>query len=359
VDERLVKVVDARAELRPTRLTLPYRIAGIAFDHADLVILSLRDEQGTWGHGSATPIPKLTGDDAGQAVAALRDGMLPALDGYDVSDLEAAVGRAAEAGPGSPGALAALDIALHDLHARSRGVPLARMLGGSLRRLHTSITIGIGDPQQVAAAARRHAEAGFRAIKVKIGEAPDADVEAVRLVREAVGAQVAIRVYANQGYTTEQAVEVARRLEPLGVELIEQPVAVKNVEGLRQVGMATRAPVVVDEAVRVVEDFPPLQRARAARGVNVKLMKCGGVLAARRLDAALSRAGWMALVGCMDESRASIAAAAHFAAAAESVRWVDLDGHFDLDGDPFTGGVELVNGELVLGDEPGLGVRPA
>jgi L-Ala-D/L-Glu epimerase len=83
------------------------------------------------------------------------------------------------------------------------------------------------------------------------------------------------------------------------------------------------------------------------------------VLAARRLDAALSHAGWMALVGCMDESRASIAAAAHFAAAAESVRWIDLDGHFDLDGDPFTGGVDLVDGELVLRDTPGLGVTPA
>jgi L-alanine-DL-glutamate epimerase-like enolase superfamily enzyme len=298
-------------------------------------------------------------EDAAGTAATLRDLMLPALSGHDVSGLEETITRAAACAPGAHAALAALDIALHDLHARRRGMPLVAMLGGALRRLPTSITIGIGDPEAMAAAARRHAEAGFKAIKVKIGEDPEADVEAVRLIREAAGPSVAIRVDANQGYDAPTAAAVIRRLEPLGVELIEQPVPVGDPQAMRRAGVSARIPVVADESVHVVEDLDPLRLARAARGANIKLMKCGGLLGARRLDAALSSAGWMALVGCMDESRASIAAAAHFAAAAESVRWIDLDGHFDLAADPFTGGVDLVEGELVLRDTPGLGVEPS
>ncbi|MGH9869359.1 MAG: mandelate racemase/muconate lactonizing enzyme family protein [Candidatus Polarisedimenticolia bacterium] len=351
-----MRLTEARAQVIPTPLSVPYRIAGITFDRVDLVMVSLRDGKGTPGYGTASPVAQLTGEDAAGTASTLQEEMLPAVVGRDVSDLEETIGRAAASAPRARAALAAFDIALHDLHARSRGVPLVTMLGGARRRLFTSITIGIGDPELMADTARRHARAGFRAIKVKIGENPDADLDAVRRIREAVGPSVAIRVDANQGYDAPTAAEVARLLDPLGVELIEQPVAVGDPLALRQAGLSTRIPVVADESVHVVEDFEPLRAAGAARGVNIKLMKCGGVLAARRLDQALSRAGWASLVGCMDESRASIAAAAHFAAAAESVAWIDLDGHFDLAADPFTGGVELVNGELVLSDAHGLGV---
>jgi L-alanine-DL-glutamate epimerase-like enolase superfamily enzyme len=352
-----MKLAEAVCRVAPTRLTVPYRIAGLSFDSVDLIVVTLRDESGMEGCGTASPVAGITGEDAAGTAAALQEAMLPALRGSDVSDLEGSITRAAAAAPRARAALAALDIALHDLHARQRGVPLVTMLGGALRRLYTSITIGIGDPEQMADTARRHAAKGFRAIKVKIGEQADQDLEAVRLIREAVGPSVAIRVDANQGYDGERGAEVARKLVALDVELIEQPVPAADLAGMRQVTEATRIPVVADEAVHVLEDLAPVRLAKAARGVNIKLMKCGGVLAARRLDRALSHAGMMSLVGCMDESCASIAAAAHFSAAAESVRWIDLDGHFDLENDPFEGGVTLRDGELVLSDAPGLGIR--
>jgi L-alanine-DL-glutamate epimerase-like enolase superfamily enzyme len=165
-------------------------------------------------------------------------------------------------------------------------------------------------------------------------------------------------VDANAGYGPRDAALIAGELAALDIELFEQPVAERDLPAMASIAAACRVPVVADEGVKVAADLPPLVAAGAAGGANIKLMKCGGVAEARRLDAGLSRAGWSALVGCMDESCASIAAAAHFAAAATSVRWIDLDGHLDLSEDPFAGGVELRDGELVLGDAPGLGVIP-
>ncbi|HKY33555.1 MAG TPA: enolase C-terminal domain-like protein [Candidatus Polarisedimenticolia bacterium] len=354
-----MRLAEGRARLRPTRLTLPYRIAGMRFDAADIVTLILRDDGGREGYGAATPVPKLSGDDGPAAEAALREAMLPALAGRDLSDLDACLERAAAAAPGCRGALAALDIALHDLHAKARGQPLVELLGGARRRLFTSITLGLGEPEAMAEAARRHAAAGFRAIKVKIGEDATRDREALRRIRAASGEQMAIRVDVNEGYGAEGTLGLGRELASLRIELVEQPAAAGDLEGLRRATRELPMPVVADESVRTAADLAPLTAARAARGANIKLMKCGGLAEARRIDAALAGAGWKGLIGCMDESCAGIAAAAHFAAAAISAAWIDLDGHLDLESDPFRGGIELARGELVLSRQPGLGVQPA
>jgi L-Ala-D/L-Glu epimerase / N-acetyl-D-glutamate racemase len=348
----------ARMEVAPrrVRLTVPYRIAGRSFDTADMVFVIVRDETGAAGYGSASPVPPLTGDDYDAAAFALERAIRPALLDTDVSDLDAAVARAAAASPAARSALAAADIALHDLHARRCGVPLVEMLGGARRRLLTSVTVGIGEPDVMVAAARRHVERGFRILKVKIGEDAAMDLARLRAIRDAVGDGVAIRVDANEGYSAGDALAVAGRMAELGIELFEQPVAAARVGDLGAVARAAPAPVIADEPVKLAADLEPLVAAGAATGANIKLMKCGGLAEARRIDAALARAGWRALVGCMDESRASIAAAAHFAASAHSVEWIDLDGHLDLASDPFTGGFEIDDGEIVLGAAPGLGV---
>ena len=354
-----MRLADARVEARQVRLTVPYRIAGRSYDAAEMLFVTLEDETGMRGYGAATPVEHVTGDTFESAGHALTARILPALRGADVSDLDDAVTRARVASMSTRSALAAFDIALHDLHAKRAGLPLHAWLGGIRRRLITSVTIGIDDLDVMVAAARRHVERGFKALKVKIGEDADGDIERLNRIRDAVGPDIRIRVDANEGYTVEQAERIGRRLDELGVELFEQPISRHDLAGMWRVGKAMRAPVLADEAVRVEGDLPALVEAGAARGVNIKLMKCGGVSGARAIDRALATVGWKALVGCMDESRVSIAAAAHFAAASASVEWVDLDGHFDLAEDPFTGGVELRDGELVLSEEPGLGVSPA
>ena len=347
-----------RAEVTPRQipLTTPYLIANRYCDMAEILFVTLTDETGLTGYGAGSPVSPLTGDDFDIAARALHEAIIPAVAGTDVSDLTMAITRAGEQSPGTCSAMAALDIALHDLHAKRLGIPLVTMLGGARRRLITSVTVGIGEPEAMAQAARRHVENGFRAIKVKIGQDSVADLERLRLVRDAVGPEIRIRVDANEGYDTQAAADVAQALEGLKVELFEQPVAVGNDQGMLAAARATTVHIVADESVKVSADLEPLLTAGAARGVNIKLMKCGGILQAFRLDRMLAHAGWLSLIGCMDESRVSIAAAAHFAAAAASTEWIDLDGHLDLAADPFSGGFEIADGAIVLGDAPGLGV---
>lgn len=347
-----------RAEVIPRQipLTVPYLIANRFCDTAEILFVMLTDETGLTGYGAGSPVSPLTGDDFDIAARALHETIIPAVAGTDVSDLTAAIVRTGEGTPGTCSALAAVDIALHDLHAKRLGIPLVTMLGGARRKLITSVTIGIGDPAWMADAARRHVANGFKALKVKIGQDAAIDLERLRLIRDAVGPGIQIRVDANEGYDTDHAVDVARALAGLGVELFEQPVAVANVAGMKTVTAEASVPIVADESVKSSGDLTPLITAGAARGVNIKLMKCGGLLEACRLDRMLAQAGWLSLIGCMDESRVSIAAAAHFAAAADSTGWVDLDGHLDLAADPFSGGFEIIDGEMVLSDAPGLGV---
>lgn len=350
-----------RIEIVPRRVTLsqPYRIAGRTRAETEIIYLTMYDDKGQKGYGSASPMKDITGETLESTIDALENAILPVLHHTDVSDLGGAIGRATVKARSARAALAAVDIALHDLQAKHLGIPLVEMLGGAKRRLFTSITVGIGETTAMADEAAGYAARGFKAVKVKIGEDPGEDIERLKAIRSAVGPDMMIRVDANEGYPPDAAVEVARELDALSIELFEQPVAVGEVSGLRRIGVSSRLPIVLDESVHVAGDLEEVTMVRAAQGANIKLMKCGGVLAARQIDDALASAGWSALVGCTDESCSSIAAAAHFAAAAASVAWIDLDGHFDLEQDAFKGGVRLHDGELVLSEAPGLGVEPS
>src|SRR5262249_46558304 len=162
-----------------------------------------------------------------------------------------------------------------------------------------------------------------RILKVKIGE--DAALDRIRLrrIREAVGPDVVIRIDANEGYTVAAAVEIASAAADLGIELFEQPVAGPSLAGLhpralpRPPGALPGSRVAPARPASPAADPEPLLSQPVVDGANIKLMKCGGVREARRIDRVLAASGRRALVGCMDESRASIAAAAHFAAAAD------------------------------------------
>src|SRR5205814_112110 len=147
--------------------------------------------------GEATPDPNVTGETWGGVAEMLRRDLAPALIGRDARDREAALHALAARVEGAPAAKAALDIALHDLVARALGVPLWLLLGGRARdALRISRVIGIAEPEAMAAAAERHVAAGFRTVKVKVGDPgdPARDVARVAAVREAVGPDVAIKV---------------------------------------------------------------------------------------------------------------------------------------------------------------------
>jgi L-alanine-DL-glutamate epimerase-like enolase superfamily enzyme len=336
-DGGIVKISCARAllELRHT-----FRIARSADEFRESVIVRLEDG-GIEGFGEAAPSPRYgqSADSAERAIASLDAALLE-----PAGHLEDAIGRASARLAGERAALAAVDIALHDLLGKRFGVPLYSLLGLDPGKTPvTSYTIGIDRPEIVAEKIRE-AEA-FPVLKIKLG------LENDREIMETVRAHTdrAVRVDANEGWSRDEALEKMRWLEGLNVELVEQPLPAADLEGIRRLAGGTSLPIFADESVGVSGDIPKL--AGAFHGINIKLMKCGGIREALRMIHTARACGMKVMLGCMIESSIGITAAAHLS---PLVDYADLDGNVLIRNDP-AAGVTTLNGKLVLPDGPGLG----
>ncbi len=334
-----------RLSVETVRLDLihPFRIAREVSDHKQNVLVRISDGELT-GTGEAAP-SRYYGEDAGTVIRALEK--VPPLLGDNPFELEETTDRLASALPGDPSARAAVDIALHDLAAQRLGVPLYRWLGlDHTKTPVTSFTIGIDEPAAVRRKVRE--AAGYPALKIKLGS--EKDLEIMRTIRDETDAR--IRIDANAGWTADQAVEMVGRLSEFGVELVEQPLPPGSPEAWRRVREAAPMPVFADESVLVSTDAPAV--AGLVDGVNVKLMKCGGIREALRLIHTARAHGMRVMIGCMIETSVAITAAAHLSPLAD---YADLDGNLLISNDPYAGAT-VRQGRLVLPEEPGTGVAP-
>lgn len=245
-------------------------------------------------------------------------------------------------------ARAALDLALHDRLARRRNVPLYRLLdlpppAPGL----TSFTIGLADPETMAQEAA--AAGAYPILKIKLGGADDeACLAAVRRARP----DARLRLDANAAWTPDEAVRRVRALARFEPELIEQPVAKDDIEGMGFVQAHTSVPVVADESLQTIADLERLAAAGIA-GINLKLMKVGGLAPALAILRRAKALGLRVLLGCMIETSLGVTAAFHLAALAD---WIDLDSPLLIANDPFTGVVYDRTGQMRLPDRAGIGV---
>jgi L-alanine-DL-glutamate epimerase-like enolase superfamily enzyme len=226
---------------------------------------------------------------------------------------------------GNPAAKAAVDMALHDVLGKTVGKPLFMLIGGYRTEVMTDITLGIKPAKQMAVDATKSVKKGFRALKLKLGTDPAEDVERVRTVRKAAGDDVQIRVDANEGWTVKKAVEVLNKIEKFKIQFAEQPVSAKDIKGLREVRRNSPVPIMADESVHSPQDAMRLIQAEAVDLINIKLMKCGGILNGRKIAEVAEAADVPCMIGCMSESEIGIAAAAHLAAGVKNIQYADLD----------------------------------
>jgi len=247
----------------------------------------------------------------------------------------------------APSVVAAVDMALYDLAGKRLGVPVYRLLGLDPRETKlTSFTLGIAEPEVMRERARRVRK--FRILKLKVGV--PGDLESVAAVREVWPHP--IRVDANIGWTPKEAVQRIKQLARYDIEFVEQPIPPGNNRALRRIQQAVPLPIITDESSVVPEDVAPL--AGCVAGINIKLMKCGGITRALEMIHTARLLGLQTMLGCMLETSIGITAAAHLT---PLVDYADLDGNYLIAEDPFEG-VKIVRGKLTLSDEPGLGVRP-
>jgi L-Ala-D/L-Glu epimerase len=332
-------------EIKRLKLRHTWTTVMSSSDYRDTLFVKLTRD-GITGAGEGAPIIRYK-ESAETAKKAL-SGILPLLEAANPWHFRTLLNEVSRQIEGEYAAKAALDIALLDWAGQKLGIPVYRLLGLDPNAAPvTTFSIGIDDP----AATRKKVEeaAAFPVLKIKVGLGKDeATIEAVRAVTNKP-----LRTDANEGYKTkEEAVERINFLEKHGVEFIEQPLAADNLEDMNWIRKRVHMPIFADEACLHLNDVPKV--AQHFDGINVKVDKAGGLLAAMRMIELARSLGLKVMIGCMVSSSVAVTGAAHLS---PLVDYADLDGNLLISNDPYEG-VLVENGKLVLPNRPGLGLKP-
>jgi L-alanine-DL-glutamate epimerase-like enolase superfamily enzyme len=248
--------------------------------------------------------------------------------------------------PGNYAAKASVDIALHDLVGKLVGEPFYRLFGLNPSKAPlTSFTIGLDTPEIIR---QKVLEAEpYKVLKVKLGG--DSDKQIVEVIRSQTDKPLCVDV--NQGWKDrDHALEMAIWLKEKGVIFLEQPMPKEMKDENAWLTQRSPLPVIGDEAIQNISDL--LNNRDVYSGINIKLMKCGGLNAAMKMINVARAFGMNVMIGCMTETSCAVTAAAQLS---PLVDWCDLDGNLLISNDPFDG-LKIVDGKVSLPERPGTGV---
>ncbi len=250
--------------------------------------------------------------------------------------------------PGNYAAKASVDIALHDLTGKLLDQPWHRLWGyNPADTPNTSYTIGIDTPDVVREKTREASM--YRILKVKLGL--DTDKEMITTIRSVTDTPVCVDV--NQGWKDREfALEMIHWLNEHNVVFVEQPMPVEAIDDMAWLTERSPLPTIADEALQGPSDIGKVHGAYD--GINIKLMKCGGMRAAHQMISTARALGMKVMIGCMIESSCAVTAAAQLSPA---VDWADLDGNLLINNDVFDG-LKIIDGKVTLPERPGIGVLP-
>lgn len=256
-------------------------------------------------------------------------------------------------------AWAGVEMALFDLLGKAFRLPVVQFLGGAYR--HEVEFIGyvfIDEPEANARLAAEYVAQGFRTLKVKVGRNIEQDVERLRAIREAVGDGVRIRIDANMAWSVNTAIQAIRRLEPFGLEYVEQPIPDGDLEGMAWVRQATGVPIAADEACTDFRSALELVRHRACDVFVLYLSEAGGFLEAKKIVALAEEEGIACVLGSWAELGLGTLAAVHFIASCRPFPFAN-DTHYPLQQDDVLEKMlSFREGKLSLPLAPGLGGEP-
>ncbi len=315
-----------------SRSTTPVMLTELAFED-------------TVGYGEAS-MPPYLGESHATAEKFLLQVDLSSFDSpFLMEDILAFVDQIA---PGNYAAKASVDIALHDLVGKLMGQPWHRIWGLNPQHTpNTSFTIGIDKPAVVR---EKTMEATpYKILKVKLGRGNDQEmIQAVRAVTDKP-----LCVDVNQGWTDKQeALDTIYWLKEQGVVFVEQPMSITALSDIAWLTQRSPLPIIADEALQTIGDIEKVNGVYS--GLNVKLMKCGGLRNAYTMIKMARALGMKVMIGCMTETSCAVTAAAQLSPLAD---WADLDGNLLIDNDIYTG-IQIVDGKVILPDLPGIGITP-
>ena len=354
-----MKITEIRLGSISVPLRVPFKTALRTVTSVEDIILEIHTDTGAVGYGEAPPTGAVTGHTTGAIVGALKDHIIPNLLGKEVDAFEDLMQLVQSCVHGNSSAKAAADMALWDLYGQLYKLPVYKLLGGARKQLVTDITISVNEPEEMARDAATAIARGYDCLKVKVGADPTLDVARLRAVREVAGADIRLRIDANQAWDPKQAVRILNEMQEQGLKLefVEQPVKAHDIEGLKYVTEHSFVPVLADESVFSPRDAMRVLEQRAADLINIKLMKCGGIYNALKIAAAAEVYGVECMIGCMLEAKISVNAAVELACAKKVFTRIDLDGPVLCSEDPVLGGARFEEKLITVSDEAGMGIR--
>lgn len=344
-------------------LTLSRGVAADASAGAPHILVKMTDDEGREGWGEARPSHRWSSETEESVVTTIRTYLAPALLHQDESDIAGLHARmdaviAPGAQIGQPIAKSAVDLALHDLAAKQRGVPLGALLNrGTLPPVNLCYVVSAHTIEEAARQTQEGAHHGYHGFKVKAGIHPDSDLELVQEVLRAARGKP-VWVDANQGWDFTRAVRLTRELARLGVAVVEQPLAAGNITGYAELVRRSDVPIVLDESIGSPRDLLQFLRLGAISGLVIKLCRVGGIYWARQM-AEMALAADLVLLGSgLTEGRIALTAGATLFSAFGITMPVDLNGPQFLQDDMVAGSLDFPGKRIVLSQKPGLGVEP-
>ncbi len=317
---------------------IPFRLsfqhAASQRDHSQSLFVKLTLDSGIVGWGEALPRPYVTGETVQTALAGLRAGLAPLLLGQeiksspDVYALVTKIGGTLLEGEQDGriffgAARCALEISLLDAASRQFGIGFCEWLGSPARQeIYATAVIPSVSLPKLRCLLWLIKAVGFRAVKLKVGMPQDE--QALSLVRKILGPDIPLLVDANGAWQVDEAVEKLRQWKPFNICVAEQPVAARDIAGLRQVQDATGTAVMADESLRSLQDAQDLIDARACSYFNIRLSKCGGVISSWKILKLARLAGIRCQLGCQVGETSLLATAGRcFALCADDIAFYE------------------------------------
>ncbi|AND37839.1 MULTISPECIES: dipeptide epimerase [Cytobacillus] len=341
-------------------LKKPFKTALRTVETAETIVVKVTCDNGIAGWGEAPPTVVITGDSLSSIESAIHHVLKPMLVNKSLLNYEDIFQGIQSALIGNSSAKAAVDMALYDCLAQQCKLPLYQFLGGHKNEVETDYTVSVNGPEEMGEDAVSYVQQGFNVLKVKVGKDDIlTDIERIREIRTRVGSKIKIRLDANQGWKSKDAIHAIRKMEALdlNIELVEQPVKAWDIEGLKQVTDAVDTPIMADESVFSPKQAFEVIKTRSADLINIKLMKSGGIYQAQIINQLAEVCGMECMVGSMIETKIGITAAAHFAASKKNITRFDFDAPLMMAKEIVEGGIHYSGRKITLPSEHGLGIR--
>ena len=325
---------------------------GTTAKNTNLLLKIEADSIEGWGEASPFSVIKGTSINSEQLQQELRN-IIPSLEAYHPLQRQAIETVLLESKLHSS-LRAAIDTALYDWLGKKVNLPLWKLWGLKGDRLFsTSVTIGISSPEKAVERVKNWLNfMEVKLLKIKLGspEGIEADKAMILAIR-AETPHIPLTVDANGGWTLKEAIEMSDWLDKQNVKYLEQPLQVGDEGNLPQLYQRSPLPIFVDESCFQSEDI--IKLSPYIHGINIKLMKAGGLSEIMRMIAVAKTCKLQVMYGCYSDSSLANTAMTHLAAYAD---YLDLDSHLNLIDDPFDG-VSLEQGKLRLNNLPGLGIK--